>query len=87
MDKRGESGGDADLDPREFLRALLKINREDAETARENSPATRKRGGKGQGGPTADYGRDRQNKRDRSLGRLSLPPATAVEAAPTTAGS
>lgn len=46
-----------DVDPTEFLRALLKISPEDAEKAREQSPATRKRPGtEKQEGPTADYG-------------------------------
>lgn len=46
----------ADVEPVEFLRALLKISPEDAEKAREQSPATRKRSKK-QEGPTADYGK------------------------------
>lgn len=43
------------VDPEDFLRALLKISPEDAEKAREQSPATRRRPEK-QEGPTADYG-------------------------------
>ena len=46
----------AEVDPRDFVRALLHISPEDAEKAREKSPATRKRAGKGQEGPTEDYG-------------------------------
>lgn len=45
-----------DVDPVEFVRAMLHISPEDAEKAREQSPATRKRGDKGQDGPTADHG-------------------------------
>lgn len=45
------------IDPEELLRALLHISPEDAEKAREQSPATRKRPGK-QEGPTVDYGDD-----------------------------
>jgi hypothetical protein len=40
------NGGHLDVpevDPQDFLRALLKISPEDAEKAREGSPATRKR--------------------------------------------
>lgn len=33
----------AEVDPEDFLRALLKISPEDAAKAREDSPATRKR--------------------------------------------
>lgn len=51
------------VDPEEFVRCMLYISPEDAERAREKSPATRKRGGKGQEGPTADYGK---NSRGRS---------------------
>jgi len=43
-----------DVDPGEFLRALLHISPEDAEKAREDSPATRKR--KPADGPVHDYG-------------------------------
>lgn len=46
----------ADVSPKEFLRALLRISPEDAEKAREDSPATRKP--KGPEGPTHDYGED-----------------------------
>lgn len=54
MCQQGADGG-GEVTPQEFLRALLKISPEDAERAREQSPATRKRPKK-QDGPTADYG-------------------------------
>lgn len=44
----------ADVDPRDFLRALLNIDPKDAEKARKDSPATRPR--KPPEGPTHDYG-------------------------------
>lgn len=44
------------VDPKEFLRALLHISSDDAEKAREESPATRKR--KPPEGPRHDYGED-----------------------------
>ncbi len=51
-------GRDAeDVDPIEFLRALLHIKPEDAEQARANSPATRRQ--RPQEGPYHDYGDDR----------------------------
>jgi hypothetical protein len=46
-----------ELDPIEFVRAMLGISREDAETVRERTPGTRKQPEK-QEGPTADYGDD-----------------------------
>ena len=45
-----------DVDPREFLRALLKISPEDAKKVRDASPTRRK--SKGQTGPVHDYGED-----------------------------
>jgi hypothetical protein len=46
---------DDELDPEEFVRRMLAISPEDAQTVRERTPATRKRAEK-QEGPTADYG-------------------------------
>ncbi|HEX8095413.1 hypothetical protein [Jatrophihabitans sp.] len=46
-----------EIDPREFLRAVLNIDPKDAEKARQDSPATRSR--RAQEGPTHDYGDDR----------------------------
>lgn len=43
------------VDPDNFLRALLHISPEDAETVRERTPGTRPEKPR-QGGPTADYG-------------------------------
>lgn len=43
-------------DPKDFIRALLRIKPEDAERARDDSPATRKR--KPPEGPRHDYGED-----------------------------
>jgi hypothetical protein len=56
MTKQGDDAraGKHEVDPEEFLRALLRISPEDAEKAREQSPATRKR--KPPEGPTHDYG-------------------------------
>lgn len=45
-----------DVTPEDFLRALLHISPEDAEKAREESPATRPR--KPSEGPRHDYGDD-----------------------------
>ncbi len=45
-----------DIDPEDFARALLRISPQDAKTARERSPATRKR--KPPEGPIHDYGED-----------------------------
>lgn len=45
-----------DVDPKDFVKALLHISSEDAEKAREDSPATRKR--KPPEGPRHDYGKD-----------------------------
>jgi hypothetical protein len=44
------------LDPREFLRALLRISPEDAEKVRDRSPAPGTP--EGQEGPVHDYGED-----------------------------
>jgi hypothetical protein len=44
------------VDPKDFLRALLRIRPEDAERVRDDSPATRPR--KPSEGPTHDYGDD-----------------------------
>jgi hypothetical protein len=48
----------ADVTPREFLRALLRMSPEDAEKVRKDSPATRPR--KPPEGPRHDYGDDGQ---------------------------
>ncbi|HEX8081338.1 MAG TPA: hypothetical protein VF557_14100 [Jatrophihabitans sp.] len=45
-----------EVDPREFVRAMLHISPEDAKKAREQSPAARKR--KPPEGPVHDYGED-----------------------------
>jgi hypothetical protein len=54
-----EEGGNEqtrrDVDPEQFLRALLQINPEDAEKVREATPGTRKRS-EPQAGPQRDYG-------------------------------
>lgn len=47
---------DDPIDPKAFLRALLHITPEDAEQARQDSPATRRQQAKE--GPTHDYGDD-----------------------------
>lgn len=56
---------ESDVDPIEFVRAMMGISPEDAEKVRERSSPTRKRAGggptddavpSGQHGPTADYG-------------------------------
>jgi hypothetical protein len=53
---RGDSTSPAnDVDPKEFLKALLNIDADDAEQVRKNSPAGR-RPAKGQEGPVRDYG-------------------------------
>jgi hypothetical protein len=44
------------VDPKDFLRALLRIDPEDAERVRDDSPATRTR--KPPEGPYHDYGND-----------------------------
>jgi hypothetical protein len=46
-----------DVDPQEFVRAVLGISPEDAEKVREQTPGTRPDKPK-QEGPTADYGDD-----------------------------
>lgn len=46
--------GTEPVDPKEFLRALLHIDPKDAEQARKDSPASRKR--KPPEGPRHDYG-------------------------------
>ena len=46
---------ETEVDPKEFLRALLGINAGDAERVRHRSPATRQRS-KGKHGPVHDYG-------------------------------
>ena len=48
---------ETELDPQEFLRALLKISPEDAESVRERTPGTRPEKPR-QDGPSADYGND-----------------------------
>jgi len=53
----------ADVDPIDFLRALLHIKPEDAERARKNSPTTRRR--TPQEGPYHDYGDDQPDGEDR----------------------
>lgn len=51
----GEAPSEApEVHPKDFLRALLHITPKDAEKAREDSPATRKR--KPAVGPYQDYG-------------------------------
>jgi hypothetical protein len=50
------AGDEEHVDPKEFLRALLHISPEDAEKARQDSPANRKP--EGQEGPYHDYGDD-----------------------------
>jgi hypothetical protein len=45
-----------EVDPKDFLRALLNIDPEDAERVRDDSPATRPR--KPPEGPYHDYGDD-----------------------------
>lgn len=60
-DRDGRHPGD--VDPTEFLRALLHIKPEDAERARQNSPATRRR--TPQEGPYHDYGDDRSDSEAR----------------------
>jgi len=47
---------DGAVDPKEFLRALLRMSSEDAEKARQDSPATRPRNPPE--GPRHDYGDD-----------------------------
>lgn len=58
MPKDEDDGAATDdaVDPKDVLRALLHISPEDAEKARENSPATRKR--KPPEGPAHDFGED-----------------------------
>ncbi|HJQ01142.1 MAG TPA: hypothetical protein VJ851_06055 [Jatrophihabitans sp.] len=51
-----EPTDDDAIDPKEFLRALLRISPEDAKTVRERSPAPGKP--EGQEGPSHDYGED-----------------------------
>ncbi len=51
-----EPSANSGVHPRDFLRALLHISPEDAEKARDDSPATRKR--KPPEGPAHDYGED-----------------------------
>ena len=46
----------SEVDPKEFLRALLRIDPKDAERVRDDSPATRP--DKPQEGPYHDYGAD-----------------------------
>jgi hypothetical protein len=50
------SSDDDEIDPKDFLRALLRISPEDAKKVRERSPVTRKR--KPPEGPHHDYGED-----------------------------
>jgi hypothetical protein len=40
---KDQSDASAEVDPQEFLRAVLKISPEDAEKVREDTPGTRKR--------------------------------------------
>jgi hypothetical protein len=47
-----------EVDPKDFVKAVLGISPEDAETVREKSPATRKRAERGQTGPTVEYGNE-----------------------------
>jgi hypothetical protein len=62
-DERGEdTQGDPaspanEVDPKEFLRALLRINADDAERVRNDSSASR-RHPEDQEGPVHDYGED-----------------------------
>jgi len=62
----GDSTTSDVVDPEDFLRALLKISPEDAESVREDAPATRKRN-EGQEGPTADYGEDNPDEQQQPL--------------------
>jgi hypothetical protein len=65
--QRGGEHGDAehtetvspeiDVDPKEFLRAVLHINADDARRVRDASPSTRRRSQSGDG-PVHDYGDD-----------------------------
>jgi hypothetical protein len=54
---------DPEVDPKDFLRALMKLSPEDAAKARANSPARRRR--KPQEGPVNDYGDDGSADNDR----------------------
>jgi hypothetical protein len=53
-ERQPTASDDAEVDPKAFLAALLRLSPEDAEQARQASPATRKR--KPPEGPRHDYG-------------------------------
>lgn len=56
-----EPARESEVDPQEFLRALLRISPADARKARANSPAPRKH--KSQEGPYQEYG-DNESEAD-----------------------
>lgn len=56
MEDREPVDDDREVDPRDFLRALLRISPDDAKKVRDASPEPPE--SKGQEGPIHDYGED-----------------------------